>query len=73
MAGSKGTNPTLLIAECLHCFESGTRGVHVIWCSGHARCVKSGLWLRARWSGQGTLKAKPMAKSNGVFFFLDVA
>lgn len=70
MAGSKGTNPTLLMAECLHCFESGTRAVHVIWCSSHARCVKSGLWLRARCSGQGTLKAKPMAKSNGDFFSL---
>lgn len=68
MAGSKGTNPTLLLAERFHCFKSGTREVHVIWRSSHARSVKLGLWLRARCSGRGTLKAIPWPNRTGVVF-----
>ena len=68
MAGSKGTNPTLLMAECLHCFESGTRKVHVARCSSHARCVKLGLWLRARCSGRRTLGASLSPNRTGFFF-----
>ncbi len=68
MAGSKGTNPTLLMAECLHCFESGTRKVHVARCSSHARCVKLGLWLRARCSGRRTLGASLSPNRTGGFF-----
>lgn len=68
MAGSKETNPTLLLAERFHCFKSGTREVHVIWRSSHARSVKLGLWLRARCSGRGTLKAIPWPNRTGVVF-----
>lgn len=68
MAGSKGTNPALLMAGCLHCFKSGTREVHVVRCSSHARCVKLGLWLRARCSGRGTLGASLWPNRMGVFF-----
>lgn len=74
MAGLKGTNPTLLIAERLHCFESGTRGVHVIWCSWscslrQVRTMAEGALQWAR-DAQGETNGQIEQR---VFFLLGVA